>query len=292
MLLPLVVIFVMWPYIKWRREQSIPLANVAERSTDPVARKPVSLSVVVPAYNETERLSVMMNEAIAYLTDRRNSQPKFTWEVIVVDDHSNDATYDLATTFNTSATPVYAIRLRKNAGKGGAVRVGALHAVGEKILMVDADGATRFSDIEKLEKQYDPSAGVDVVFGSREHLTRTADVQKRHPVRKALMYMFHLAVYVIIGTNIKDTQCGFKLFSQRASKVLFKSLHLERWAFDTELVLLCQMLKFRVAEVDVDWTEIPGSKLNVAVASVQMLRDMILLRLMYVLGVWAPVASK
>ena len=102
------------------------------------------------------------------------------------------------------------------------------------------------------------------------------------------MHAFHVAVLVIIGTDIRDTQCGFKLFSKRASDILFRSLHLERWAFDTEIVLLCNLLGFKVREVDVNWTEIPGSKRNVVVASLQMLRDMILLRVLYLLGVWKP----
>jgi len=183
---------------------------------------------------------------------------------------------------------VYGIRLKKNAGKGGAVRMGALHAVGEYILMVDADGATRFSDIKELEEVYNPDEGVEVVFGSRDHLKRTESVQKRNPIRNFLMGCFHIAVLMIIGTNIKDTQCGFKIFSKRTSDILFGSLHLERWAFDTEIVLLCNILKFRIREVDVNWTEIPGSKLNVVVASIQMLRDMLLLRILYVLGIWHP----
>jgi dolichyl-phosphate beta-glucosyltransferase len=231
----------------------------------------------------------MMHETLEYLRARQKKDAKFTWEIIVVDDHSRDATVDVATSYNTDSTPVYALRLRKNAGKGGAVRVGALHAVGEMILMVDADGATKFSDLEKLEKEYNPSAGVEVVFGSRDHL-RTAEesVQKRNPIRNLLMFGFHVVVLAIIGTHIKDTQCGFKLFSKRASRILFKSLHLERWAFDTEIVLLCQILGIKVAEVDVEWMEIAGSKLNVIIASIQMLRDMVLLRLMYMLHIWVP----
>ena len=206
-----------------------------------------------------------------------------------MDDQSDDSTFDLATSFHTEATQVYAIRLRKNLGKGGAVRVGALHASANYVLMADADGATRFSDIEKLEARIRESEGVEIAFGSRDHLRRTESVQKRNPIRNVLMFVFHLAVLLIIGTRIKDTQCGFKLFSKRSSQVLFRSLHLQRWAFDTEIVLLCKLLKLQVAEVDVNWTEIPGSKLNVAVASIQMLRDMILLRALYLLGVWKPI---
>lgn len=223
------------------------------------------------------------------MTDRRNTEPDFSWEMLVIDDESKDATYELAASFHTETTPVYAIRLRKNTGKGGAVRLGALHANASRILMADADGATRFSDLEKLEAQMTDK--VEVVFGSRDHLRHSDSVQKRNPLRNLLMYIFHLAVLLIIGTSIKDTQCGFKLFSKKTANVLFRSLHLSRWAFDTELVLLCQLTKLTVVEVDVNWTEIPGSKLNVAIASIQMLRDMVLLRALYLLGVWRPIIT-
>jgi dolichyl-phosphate beta-glucosyltransferase len=291
LVVPLILAFILIPYLKWRKEGTLPLNQLAEMSSLPIKRATVKLSVVVPAFNESERLPAMMNETILYLTDRRNQEPKFDWEVIVVDDHSSDSTFDLATSFNTEATPVFAIRLRKNLGKGGAVRVGMLHAVGEMVLMVDADGATRFSDIEKLEAAYNPDAGMDVVFGSRQKLRNSDAVQKRHLLRNLLMYGFHMAVVLIIGTHIKDTQCGFKLFSQRSSRILFKSLHLQRWAFDTEIVLLCRILKFPIAEIDVNWTEIDGSKLNPAVAAVQMLRDMLLVRMLYALNVWKPVLT-
>jgi dolichyl-phosphate beta-glucosyltransferase len=286
---PLAIAFLITPYLKWKREGGTSVEQLAEKSSLPKNRHSVRLSVVVPAYNETERLPAMMNEAIAYLNDRRNQEPKFSWEIIVVDDHSSDSTFDLATSFNTEATPVYAIRLKRNAGKGGAVRMGVLNSVGDTVLMADADGATKFSDIENLEREYDPTTGVEVVFGSRHKLETSAAVQKRHPLRNLLMYGFHMAVVLIIGTHIKDTQCGFKLFSNRAGKLLFRSLHLQRWAFDTEIVLLCRLLNFKVAEIDVTWTEIEGSKLNPALAAIQMLRDMILLRLLYTLNVWTPI---
>ncbi len=288
MLAPLFIIFILYPYLRWRKIQAKPVDAMIASSTVPTDREKVHLSVIVPAYNEQERLSPMLNEAIAYLNDRRNSEPKYTWEVIVVDDESSDSTYDLASSFNTEATPIYAIRLKKNTGKGGAVRVGVLKSVGEYILMVDADGATRFSDIEKLESSMNDS-GAAIAVGSRDHLRFADSVKKRSPVRNFLMKCFHLAVLVIIGTGIKDTQCGFKLFARGPGIALFNSLHLERWAFDTEIIFLSNLLNFKITETPVEWTEIPGSKLNLIIGSVQMLRDMILLRLMYALSIWRPV---
>ena len=84
----------------------------------------------------------------------------------------------------------------------------------------------------------------------------------------------------------KDTQCGFKLFTRNSARILFKSCHIERWAFDVELLKIAEMLKIPMAEVAVQWTEIEGSKLNPLLASIQMFKDLFLLWLRYAIGAW------
>ena len=149
--------------------------------------------------------------------------------------------------------------------------------------MVDADGATRFADFENLEKA---SRSFQVVFGSRHHLQDGEAVAKRNLLRNVLMHCFHFLVNLIVGTSVKDTQCGFKLFSRDSARLLFPGLHLKRWAFDIELVVLCRILNLEISEVPVNWTEIAGSKLNIISSSIQMLRDMAAVRLFYFLGLW------
>uniref|UniRef100_A0A7P0Z4I2 ALG5 dolichyl-phosphate beta-glucosyltransferase n=1 Tax=Homo sapiens TaxID=9606 RepID=A0A7P0Z4I2_HUMAN len=112
------------------------------------------LSVVVPSYNEEKRLPVMMDEALSYLEKRQKRDPAFTYEVIVVDDGSKDQTSKVAFKYcqKYGSDKVRVITLVKNRGKGGAIRMGIFSSRGEKILMADADGATKFPDVEKLEK--------------------------------------------------------------------------------------------------------------------------------------------
>eukprot|EP00397_Hematodinium_sp_SG-2012_P040281 GEMP01044104.1.p1 GENE.GEMP01044104.1~~GEMP01044104.1.p1 ORF type:complete len:294 (+),score=60.51 GEMP01044104.1:153-1034(+) len=236
----------------------------------------VDLSVVVPAYNEAERIHPMLDEALVYLENRKKP---FTYEVIVVDDGSSDGTYDTISTKNPN---IRRIELSQNMGKGFAVKVGVLAARGRKILMVDADGATKFEDLDRLELKT-----TDCVFGSRSHLQDEA-LAKRAWYRNILMIAFHLVVSFIVGTSIRDTQCGFKLFKRPCAQRLFPSLHINRWAFDIELVVLSQHLSFTVDEVPVNWHEVPGSKLNIIVALFQMLRDIIAIKLLYTLKVWHP----
>ncbi|MEQ2185505.1 dolichyl-phosphate beta-glucosyltransferase [Goodea atripinnis] len=117
---------------------------------DPFSRE---LSVVIPAYNEELRMPVMLDEAMQYLENRQKQNPSFTYEVIVVDDGSKDKTTEVALQYTNkhSADKVRVLTLVKNRGKGGAVRMGTLSSRGKLILMADADGATKFSDIEKVE---------------------------------------------------------------------------------------------------------------------------------------------
>merc|ERR1719253_848252 len=168
-------------------------------------------------------------------------------------------------------------------GKGYAVKVGMHCARGQDLLMVDADGATCISDFDRLLASPHP-----VVFGSRHHLKDDA-VARRSFIRTVLMYGFHTLLRILIGPGPQDTQCGFKLFRRDAARVLFANQRLPRWSFDVELVILSAMCGIEIGEVPVNWVEIPGSKLNIITASLQMLRDIIALRLFYTSGVWRPV---
>ncbi|PFH34868.1 dolichyl-phosphate beta-glucosyltransferase [Besnoitia besnoiti] len=125
-----------------------------------------------------------------------------------------------------------------------------------------------------------------VAFGSRRKLEKAA-IASRSWHRNFLMHAFHWCVRVVVGdSRVKDTQCGFKLFTRAAARTLFPRIHLRRWAFDVELLLLARKLRVPVAEVPVAWLEKEGSKLHVLRASFQMARDILLLKCMYAAGIW------
>ncbi|XP_015988275.1 dolichyl-phosphate beta-glucosyltransferase isoform X3 [Rousettus aegyptiacus] len=143
------------------------------------------LSVVVPSYNEEKRLPVMMDEALGYLEERQKQDPTFTYEVIVVDDGSKDQTSKVAFKYcqKYGSDKVRVITLVKNRGKGGAVKMGVFSSRGEKILMADADGATKFRDIEKLEKGLNDLQPwpdqMAIACGSRAHLKKDSIAQPK-----------------------------------------------------------------------------------------------------------------
>jgi len=262
---------------------TVPFTTIFETPT-------IYLSIVVPAYKEELRLPVMLDETLTYLKARELTDKSFTWEIMVVDDGSTDKTTQVALEYvkKHGVNNMRVLTLQKNKGKGGAVRRGMYYARGKYILMVDADGATKFSDLDKVEDQLKKveKDGLGISVGSRAHLVDTDTVTKRKWYRNILMYGFHFLVDFLCVKGIKDTQCGFKLFTRRAASIIFPNLHIERWAFDVELLYMAQSLRVPLAEVPVNWQEIEGSKVDPLTSSIQMGRDLLRIRGNYLIGWW------
>ncbi|TKY84896.1 hypothetical protein EX895_005976 [Sporisorium graminicola] len=354
----------------------------------------VQLSVVVPAYNEKDRLPTMLQETVGFLDalkegkrslvqgvpkDQSNGKgsgtsngvstpttvhsalhdPLTSYEIIIVDDGSTDGTHAVALDWarshasSAAASTIRVVRLVKNRGKGGAVRHGVLHSRGHLVLFADADGATSFGDLSKLcsvlARVVTP-AGHGVAVGSRAHMVKSDAVVKRSFVRNFLMHCFHLFLTLLlrpptlgallrrwrgksktkgrealpVQPEIKDTQCGFKLFTRPTAAVVFPASHIDGWIFDVELLILAQTssalalqqqlptscaspsskdksepkeedadewrelnrLPIPIAEVSVHWQEVGGSKIDLVRDSIRMALDLIVIRANYVLGRW------
>ncbi|KZT25331.1 glycosyltransferase family 2 protein [Neolentinus lepideus HHB14362 ss-1] len=250
----------------------------------------VDLSVIIPAYNETERLPDMLTTTIKHLESLKKSR---SYELLIVDDGSSDGTPDFMLKLAINEYPgsdIRIVQLERNLGKGGAVRHGMLHGRGKRLLMVDADGASRFEDLELLWKNIDELESSEdapaIAVGSRAHLVKTEAVVKRSVLRNILMYGLHTVLRVVGVGHIRDTQCGFKLFNRPAARLVFPAQHITNWIFDVELLLLAKQLRIPVAEVPIEWHEVPGSKLNVMTASLQMLRDLLIMRGNQLFGRW------
>jgi len=250
----------------------------------------LELSVIIPAYNEENRLPVMLEDTLKFLNSKRDqSKNGFDFELLIVDDGSQDATSQVALQSSKLQTTerVRVLTLQKNRGKGGAVKRGMMCARGKILLFADADGATNIIDLDRLITRLDSatSGGLAVAAGSRAHLAEDV-VAKRAFIRNVLMWGFHILVSILGVRGIKDTQCGFKLFSRKAAQLLFPNQHIERWAFDVELLYLAQQMRIPIVEVPVNWREVPGSKLGPVEASISMARDLVRIRLAYILGIW------
>ena len=266
---------------------------------DPGNSSNIELSVVIPAYNEELRLRPMVDATIAYL-EGIGDRLQGDYEIMIVDDGSRDSTAAEISRIQAfyPTIKIAFVRLIENQGKGGAVRQGVLHARGRYILMADADGATEISDFASLfqimqrTQRKNPITGEleGIVVGSRAHLSETS-IATRSIVRTILMKAFHVAVMLLCTTKIKDTQCGFKLFTKNTATKIFTNLHIHRWAFDIEVIYVAESLGVPIAEVAVHWREVDGSKLiqsklDIVKTSLFMARDLLCNRLCYLLGIW------
>ncbi|CAM9286513.1 unnamed protein product, partial [Ectocarpus fasciculatus] len=260
----------------------------------------VVISLVVPAYNEELRLHVMMDETLVFMKDYCSRQ-KLTFEILIVNDGSTDHTQrEIEKYLSVKSNCVRCLKLGINRGKGEAIRRGVQKSRGKYILMVDADGATDINDFGKLfdsirgaERTVDALGSENQGFtvGSRAHMEADS-VAARSFIRTVLMYGFHMLVVILVSRKIKDTQCGFKLFTRSTAKILFTLMHLDRWSFDIELVFLAEALRIPMTEVAVNWHEVDGSKLiqskfDIVVTSLTMARDMLCVRLCHAFKIWS-----
>jgi dolichyl-phosphate beta-glucosyltransferase len=228
------------------------------------------LAVVVPAYNEEARLGPTVETIVKYLDGRG-----LDWQLIVSDDGSTDRTIAVAEAAAAGNPRVRVISLGKNRGKGAAVRAGMLAARARHVLFSDADLATPIEEVTKLEAAI--AGGAEIAIGSRA--VAGADIRVRqHPARELMGRTFNALVRTLVMGGIKDTQCGFKLFTAEATRDLFGRASIDGFAFDVEVLWLARG-RYRIAEVPVVWRHVGDSKVSPGIDAARMLADIIKLRM-------------
>jgi dolichyl-phosphate beta-glucosyltransferase len=228
------------------------------------------LSIVIPAYNEEARLGPTLRDYLAYIHASGRQA-----ELIVVDDGSLDRTSAVVNDFADHHPEVRLIRLAENQGKGQAVRSGVVNARGRLVLFADADGATPLSEVERLEAAV--AAGADVAIGSRALGDARVKV-KAKLYRRVIGRVFHGFVQTLTVPGVMDTQCGFKLFRGPVAHDLFSRMRVRGFSFDVEVLMMARRGGHRIAEVPVNWTHQPGSKVNLVTDSARMLVDLFVIR--------------
>jgi len=232
----------------------------------------IHLSIIIPAHNEADRILPYLQNIVAHMRAREHS-----YEVLVVDDGSTDATASVVAAFSRSASGVQLLRLPMRRGKGAAVRRGMQAAVGEFRLFTDADGATPIEELARLEKAMEQ--GVDLAIGSRALASRLPDfVVQARLYRTVLGGVFNQAVRLGGIQGISDTQCGFKLFRRAVADDLFAVSTVEGYGFDLELLYVAQRRGYRIAEIPVNWADQPGSKVRVLRDGFTMMRELAIIR--------------
>lgn len=236
------------------------------------------LSVVIPAYNESDRIVPTLQSAISYFTSQN-----IHFEIIVVDDGSSDDTAEICREIFTAephSKNYKIIQLSQNKGKGFAVKTGVLESNGQHILFCDADGATPFNQYQKLREAMLFS---HIVIGSRYKDRST--VEKKQPLYRIIISrIVNIIAQIFLIEGISDTQCGFKLFRNHVGKEIFEKQKIERFAFDIEFLMLAKSKEYRIIEIPVIWIDQDGSKVNGLKDGIRTVKDFILIKFYMMFG--------
>lgn len=230
------------------------------------------LSIIIPAYNEEKRLPETLKKIEAYL-----NKQDYDYEVIVVDDGSKDNTKEIISNYIKDWNCFRLISYLPNRGKGYAVKTGMLAATGEWRLLMDADNSTDISEIEKLfsftvhgsqftgikdsERLSVNGQLYDIIIGSR--YLNASSIKVKQPLgRRIVSRMGNLLIRIVLGIKSVDTQCGFKMFSKKATEEIFPLQQIERWGFDMEILAIAIRKGYKIKEVAVDWYDAEGSQVK------------------------------
>ena len=230
----------------------------------------IGLSLVVPAFNEARRLPPTLERMREWLDAA--GEP---YEVIVVDDGSDDDTAGVAERAGASWPELSVVRLPRNMGKGAAVRAGMLRAGGEHRAFSDADLSTPIEELTRLRSHL--TGDCRVAIASRD--APGSDIEVRQPVWRELMgRLYNLLLRLIVLRGISDTQCGLKVFTADAAVACFTPLETSHFGFDAEVLLRARRQGWSIAEVPVRWRHVEESRVGSVRDSARMLFDLLRLR--------------
>jgi dolichyl-phosphate beta-glucosyltransferase len=229
------------------------------------------LSIVVPCYNEEQRLPRTIEHVERYLDDKN-----LDYELILVDDGSTDGTRLIMDAAAERNQFVRLEALPQNRGKGRALAEGVASARGSEILVTDADLSTPIEELEKLQAQLDQGAGVAIA----SRALRASRVEVSQPIYRVLMgKVFNLLVQAVLLPGIWDTQCGFKLFRADVAHDAFGRLTTDGFGYDPEVLYRAKQLGVKIAEVPVVWRNSAPTKVSPIKSSIDMFKHVVRVRL-------------
>ena len=230
----------------------------------------MTYSIVIPAYNESERLGATLEKVLAYV-----SQQGWEAEVIVVNDGSRDNTAAIVRAIAKNNPILRLLENPGNRGKGYSVRNGMLNSRGDIVVFSDADLSSPIEEMPKLLQAL--GGGADIAIGSR-WLRAELQTQRQSLHRQLFGRVFNGLNRLLLGLQFKDTQCGFKAFTRRAAQMILPLQRIERWGFDPEILFLARKFGFRVEEVPVCWGHSGGTRINPVMDGARMFQEMLRVR--------------
>ncbi len=212
----------------------------------------ILISIVIPVYNEQQRISSFLASVTEYLHHK-----DFSYEIVIVDDGSTDDTVTTVKQILDEKLPgsFRVVQLPVNSGKGAAIRKGMLVANGEYIFFLDADGSTSIKEIDRFIPSFTQDTDI--------YIAQRTLKQKAPFKRKFFGYGYILLSNLLLHLDVKDITCGFKCYRRDCVSTIFSRQTLNNWSFDAENIFTARKHGFRIKEIPVAWEHTPGSKVKV-----------------------------
>lgn len=223
------------------------------------------ISFVIPAYNEEKYIEDTVNKVNNFLSKKSDN-----FEIIAIDDGSADHTHSILLKLSGKISNLKVFKNSKNIGKGYSVRKGVLSAYGKYIVFSDSDLSVPIDELDKFLEYL--KKGENVVIGSRA--IRGSDIIRgQNFIRKNMGRTFNLLINIFLFKGIKDTQCGFKGFSEEAAKKIFNIQQIDGFCFDAEVLCIAKKLKYKIIEIPVKWINRKDSRVSIVKSSLRMFSD-------------------
>lgn len=253
--------------------------NILQNNGHIMAMKAYDISVIVPLYNEEKRLEQCLSDIYEYFDKYYRNR----FELILINDGSNDKTEDIIVEYSKDTKNVLINSYRNNRGKGFALKKGVEIASGEYIFFTDIDLSTPIHYFERLYNTI-INTNADAVLGDRR--SNGSIIKERQSfIRSIIGNTYYNIAFPLIGLDdVKDSNCGFKIYRNEMAKYIFSKMRTDRWVFDVELLLIAQLHNYKLQYSPVQWAHKGGTKVNVVIDSIRSLRDLLLVFIWKLMG--------
>jgi|688.fasta_scaffold532890_1 dolichyl-phosphate beta-glucosyltransferase len=230
-----------------------------------------SLSIIIPLFNEEKRLNKSLIKINKFIKNRNI-------KVILVNDGSFDSSQEIIKKFIKKKKKFSIINLKKNIGKGGALKMGVMQAKSKWILTMDLDLSVPISQILTWYKKKYVTNKFLIYFGSRNHNESIIRSKIYRIIFGKILIFF---INFILNIKIRDTQCGFKLYKRNIGKLLFSKITRNGYEHDIEISMIARNKKILIKELPVTWIHKEGSKVNILIDSIKVFLSIIMLKIRY-----------
>ena len=231
------------------------------------------ISIVIPVYNESKRLSSGIDTIVHYFQAQQYSH-----EIIVINDGSSDNTLTLLKSYQEDHSNLRVITYEQHKGKGYAIKTGVLDSRGDYVLFTDIDLSTPIEILENFLSYINVNPEVEILIGSRKK--SGSNITKRQPfIRQKMGEGFTALSKALLGVNVSDFTCGFKLFSGTLARTIFAKQQISGWGFDAEILFLANKQKKMIHELPVTWHNDELTKVNLTRDTLKSLFELFTIRL-------------